>query len=94
MNRILLCGALGRMGREIAHAAKEYGFEIAVGVDYSAAENAGFPLYTGFSDAIQENADVIVDFSRAAALPGLLEYAVAHRLPCVLASTGYGEKEN
>ncbi|MBQ4434842.1 MAG: 4-hydroxy-tetrahydrodipicolinate reductase [Clostridia bacterium] len=94
MNRILLCGALGRMGREIAHAAKEYGFEIAAGVDYSAAENTGFPLYTGFSDAIQEEADVIVDFSRAAALPGLLEYAVAHKLPCVLASTGYGEKEN
>ena len=93
MNKILLCGAMGRMGREVANCAKEYGFEIAAGVDFSAAEGAGFPLYAGFTDAIREEADVIIDFSRAAALPGLLDYALAHRLPCVLASTGYGEKE-
>ncbi len=94
MNRILLCGALGRMGREVILAAKEYGFEIAAGIDFSAAENADFPLYPGFSESIREEADVIIDFSRAAALPGLLQYAVAHKMPCVLASTGYGEKEN
>ena len=29
MNRILLCGAMGRMGREIERYANEYGFEIA-----------------------------------------------------------------
>ena len=94
MNRILLCGALGRMGREIARCAGEYGFEIAAGVDFSAGHDAGFPVYAGFTEDIREKAGVIIDFSRAAALPGLLEYALAHRLPCVLASTGYGEKEN
>ena len=94
MNRILLCGAMGRMGREIERNAKEYGFEIAAGVDFSANEGASFPLYPGFTDAIREEADVIVDFSRAAALTGLLKYACAHKLPCVLASTGYGPKED
>lgn len=93
MNRILLCGALGRMGYEVARAAKEYGFEIAAGIDASANKDAGFPLYAGFSDQIREEADVIIDFSRASALPGLLSYALEHKLPCVLASTGYGEKE-
>ena len=93
MNRILLCGAMGHMGREVSHYANEYGFEIAAGIDFYTAEDAGFPLYAGFTSFIREKADLIIDFSRPAALPGLLEYALAHDLPCVLASTGYGEKE-
>ena len=60
MNKILLCGAMGRMGREVANAAGEYGFEIAAGID-SFAGKAGFPLYAGFTDAIREEADVIID---------------------------------
>ena len=74
MNKILLCGAMGRMGREVANCAKEHGFEIAAGVDFSAAEGAGFPLYGGFTDAIREEADVIIDFSRAAALSPSLSF--------------------
>ena len=58
MNRILLCGALGRMGYEVARAAKEYGFEIAAGIDASANKDAGFPLYAGFSDQIREEAEI------------------------------------
>ena len=94
MNRILLCGAMGHMGREVSHYANEYGFEIAAGIDFYTAEDAGFPLYAGFTSFIREKADLIIDFSRPAALPGLLEYALAHDLPCVLASTGYGPKED
>ena len=93
MDRILLCGAMGKMGREVARAAKDNGFEIVAGIDACASDEAAFPLYADFSGAIREEADVIIDFSRPAALPGLLQYALAHQLPCVLASTGYGEKE-
>ncbi len=93
MKRILLCGAMGHMGREVAHYANEYGFEIAAGIDFCTAEDTGFPLYAGFTSFIREEADIIIDFSRPAALPGLLEYALAHKLPCVLASTGYGPAE-
>ena len=93
MNRILLCGAMGNMGREVARCVHEYGFDIAAGIDYNATDGADFPLYNGFTGSIREEADVIIDFSRATALPGLLEYAMAHKLPCVLASTGYGPKE-
>ncbi len=94
MKRILLCGAMGRMGQEVTRSASEYGFEIAAGIDFYTADDAAFPLYAGFTSFIREDADVIIDFSRPAALPGLLEYARARRLPCVLASTGYGEAEN
>ena len=93
MDRILLCGAMGKMGREVVNCAGEYGFGIAAGVDACGAQEASFPLYAGFTDDIAEKADAVIDFSRPSALPGLLEYAVRHHLPCVLASTGYGEKE-
>ena len=93
MNRILLCGAMGSMGREVVHYANEYGFEIAAGIDFYTAQDADFPLYASFTSFIREKADIIIDFSRPAALPGLLEYALAHKLPCVLASTGYSPKE-
>lgn len=94
MIRILLCGALGHMGRQVTALAQENGFEIAAGIDFSVDDRNPFPLYAGFSSFIKEEADVIIDFSRPAALPGLLEFALARKLPCVLCSTGYGEKED
>ena len=95
MKRILLCGAMGKMGRQVALLAAENGFEITAGIDQAAeGAAASFPVYPGFDSPICEEADVIVDFSRPAALEGLLRYAVSKNLPCVLCSTGYGEKEN
>ena len=94
MNRILLCGALGHMGREVAALTEENGFEIAAGVDAAANVPCAFPLYPDFSAGIRESADVIVDFSRPSALEGLLAYAVSHHMPAVLCSTGYGDREN
>ena len=95
MRRILLCGAMGKMGRQVAMLAAENGFEIAAGIDQSAEGTAAsFPVYPDFDSPIAEEADVIVDFSRPSALEGLLRYAVSKKLPCVLCSTGYGEKEN
>ena len=93
MNGILLCGAMGKMGQEVVRYANQYGFEIAAGIDFCTASDAGFPLYAGFTSFIREQADIIVDFSRPSALPDLVAYARAHKLPCVLASTGYGPAE-
>lgn len=93
MNRVLLCGAMGKMGQEIVRYAPQYGFEIAAGIDFYTAGDAGFPLYAGFTSFIKEEADIIIDFSRPSALPDLIAYARAHKLPCVLASTGYGPRE-
>ena len=95
MIKILLCGALGKMGRQVTALSRENGFEIAAGIDAAASgDSLSFPLYPAFSDAVREQADVIIDFSRPGALKGLLDYAVSRKLPCVLCSTGYGEKEN
>ena len=88
--RILLSGALGHMGREVAVQAASEGVELLCGVD-AAAGNTDFPLYARFEDA--PRADVVVDFSVPQALPDLLAYCERHGVPAVLCTTGYDEEQ-
>ena len=92
MLKILLSGACGRMGRQVANLAEEEQAVIACGVDVHVEQWSNFPVYPSFS-LVEEQADVIVDFSRPESLPALLDYAKTHRLPVVLASTGYNEED-
>ena len=92
MKRIILCGALGKMGRTIAQIVSEReDCVIAAGVDVGTG-TADFPLYTAPSQ-VKEQADVLVDFSHPSALGGILEYAVAASMPVVLATTGYSPEQ-
>ena len=92
MLKILLSGACGRMGRQVAALAEDEQAEIIAGVDVRAESYASFPVYPSFS-LVQEDAQVIVDFSRPEGLSALLSYARAYRLPVVLAATGYNEED-
>lgn len=91
MLRILLSGAAGRMGRQVA-ANLDGTARIVAGVDVCPAESADFEIYPSFS-LVREDADVIVDFSRPEGLSAVLGYAQAHKLPVVLAATGYNEQD-
>ena len=62
--------------------------QVVCGVDLHTPEGCQVPVYTSFND-VKESVDVIIDFSSPAALDGELEYAKAHNVPVVLASTGY-----
>ncbi|MCH5286212.1 MAG: 4-hydroxy-tetrahydrodipicolinate reductase [Christensenellaceae bacterium] len=85
---ILLSGALGHMGREVARQAETEGIEILCGVD-AASGAADFPVHARFEYA--PKADVVVDFSAPQALPGLLAYCERHGVPAVLCTTGYDD---
>lgn len=95
MVRILLHGALGKMGRvvaQLAHAAPDS--QIVAGTDALAgeSENVGFPVYRTLSDC-HEAADVIIDFSRPEALDALLSHAQLHSMGLVLCTTGYSSAQ-
>ncbi len=86
--RIILCGACGKMGGNVLSLLSEDSAAVAVcGVDLYPRE-IGIPVYTSFAD-IQEEADVIIDFSSPIGLAERLEYAKTHNLGIVLASTGF-----
>jgi 4-hydroxy-tetrahydrodipicolinate reductase len=91
---ILICGIGGRMGREVERLAAEgYRNACAVaGFDIVPAEGKSFPVYTDWH-AVTETPDCIIDFSNHAGTPALLDYAVAHGIPTVIATTGHSEDE-
>ena len=86
--RVILCGACGKMGGNVLSLLSSDENAVAVcGVDLYPRE-IGIPVYQSFQD-IQEEADVIIDFSSAENLKERLDYAKAHKLGIVLASTGF-----
>lgn len=91
--RIIISGALGRMGRELADAARASGVEVACGVD-AAYQNqtAEFPLVRAY-DQIRHKADVLIDFSVAANLDTLLNYGLETKTPLLLCVTGYSPEQ-
>ncbi len=88
MIKAILCGASGKMGGFVAAAAESDGeIQIVAGVDkYNNGEK--FPVFSDFYD-INVKADIIIDFSNAALLDGLLNYALKNNMPAVIATTGY-----
>ena len=98
--KLLISGLCGHMGTEVAKLALAgcRGADPAatVGVDMNACGAEGMPCAVSFdvaTDSIFTTADCIVDFSHHSATPVLLAYAVANRIPVVLATTGHTEEE-
>ena len=92
MTRILLNGALGKMGQAVEACVKERDdVTIAAGVDIAAGERI-FPVYSCFVD-VEEDVDVIVDFSNPLVLDDMLSFAVAKKLPVIICTTGFSEAQ-
>ena len=90
--RIILCGACGKMGGNVLDLLREDSSAVAVcGVDLYPRE-ISIPVYTSFAD-IQEEAEVIIDFSSPIGLKERLDYANEHGLGIVLAATGFTESD-
>ena len=92
MVRIIICGACGKMGGNVLELLKEDKDAVAVcGVDLYPRE-IGIPVYTSFKD-IQEEADVIIDFSSPTGLKERLDFAKEKGLGIVLAATGFSDED-
>ncbi len=88
--KLILNGALGRMGRAVAALAADRGHEIVAGVDVAVGD-ATFPVYTDWANL--PAADAVIDFSNPSALEVELEYVTAHNLPLVLCTTGLSTEQ-
>lgn len=90
--KILLSGAMGRLGRAVRAAADgSEELKIVAGIDITpAAEN--IPIYTHPAD-VDADVDVIIDCSHHTAIVPLLEYAVEKAIPTVICTTGHTEEE-
>ena len=88
MVKIIMHGCNGKMGRVITDlVASEEELEIVAGVDTYTEGTQPYPVFASIEQC-DIKADVVVDFSNAGAVDGLLDYCASHRLPIVLCTTG------
>jgi 4-hydroxy-tetrahydrodipicolinate reductase len=93
MTKMIMHGCNGRMGRVIIDLVKEDAdIEVVAGVDAFGDSNYEFPVFKSLGEC-DVQADVIVDFSNASAVDGLLDFCVSKNLPLVLCSTGLSEQQ-
>lgn len=93
MIRVLMHGCNGRMGQMIAGLLREDAeAEIVAGVDTFDGVSNLFPVFAAIGDCDVE-ADVVIDFSNAGAVDGLLDYCAAKKLPVVLCTTGLSPEQ-
>lgn len=92
MIKIIMHGCGGKMGRVIANIVSQRSdCEIAAGIDPTKPE-LEFPTFSSLEDCTVK-ADVIIDFSTAAAADGLMEYAANTGIPLVLCTTGLSDEQ-
>lgn len=93
MVKAIMHGCSGKMGQVITGLiAEEKEITIVAGVDPSPREGTPYPVYENL-DACDVEADVIIDFSNAAAVDSLLEYSVRRQIPAVVCTTGLSEEQ-
>ncbi len=90
---VIMHGCNGKMGRTIAGLiADDKDIEIVAGVDtWDQGENS-FPVFPEIG-ACDIRADVVIDFSAAGAVDGLLAYCMKEQVPCVLCTTGLNAEQ-
>ncbi len=91
--RVLLHGCNGHMGRAVTDIiGGEDSMEIVAGVDpYTGVDNV-YPVFASIDECDVE-ADVVIDFSSAAAVDALLDHCEKKKLPVVLCSTGLSDEQ-
>ena len=92
--KIIVYGIGGAMGRNVVSVAKESkDIEVVCGVDkFYSGNDFSCPVYSSCAE-IKEQADCIVDFSVPQGIYDYLPYAVKNKIPCVIATTGFSEKD-
>lgn len=93
MVKAIMHGCNGKMGQVISRIVKEDpSIEIVAGIDTYLGVKNEYPTFEGIEKCDVE-ADVIIDFSNAAAVNGLLDYCVQKKMPVVLCTTGLSEEQ-
>ncbi len=93
MTNIIMIGCNGKMGQVITGLVNnDENATIVAGVDMFDDGHNAYKVYNSIA-SVQEDADVIIDFSTPKILDDILDYAVKNNVPAVLCTTGYSEEE-
>ncbi len=94
MIKMIMHGCNGAMGQTITQiAAEDENIAIVAGIDPNHTRQNPYPVFPSL-EACDVKADVIVDFTSAKAVDGLLDYSIREKVPVVLCTTGLSEEQN
>ncbi len=90
MIRIIVCGALGRMGCITVHKIEQaQDLTLAAAVDVA---SQGGDVLQSLEDVSGE-ADLLIDFSFHTAAPAIMDWAVQHKVAVIMCTTGHTDAE-
>lgn len=93
MVKMIMHGCNGKMGRMITEIVRaDEHAEIVAGVDAYTQVPNDYPVFESI-EACSVDADVVVDFSNAGAMDGLLDWCAKKGMPVVLCTTGLSEEQ-
>lgn len=93
MVKVIMHGCNGKMGQVITRmAGEDPDLAIVAGVDMRAEARNDYPVFADIADCDVE-ADVVIDFSNAAAVDHLLDWCAGKQMPVVLCTTGLSEAQ-
>ena len=93
MVKIIMNGCNGKMGQAISKiVAADEEAEIAAGIDrYQEIVNP-YPVFGSLEECTAE-ADVLIDFSTAAAVDDMVDWCVLKKMPVVICTTGLSKEQ-
>lgn len=92
MLRVIINGYSGSMGKVLTKCVNEDSeLQLVCGVSRDELD-APFKTYHKMSE-VEENADIIIDFSNHCAIYDVLDYATKTKTPLVIATTGFNDEE-
>ncbi len=92
MTKVVMHGCNGHMGRVITDLCKaDSDLTIVAGVDKYKEVPNDYPVFDTIAD-VNVDFDVVIDFSNAAAVDGLLDYCEKNNKPVVLCTTGLSDE--
>lgn len=93
MLNVLVNGCNGKMGNVVCDLINENeSMQVVAGFDRVRYSDSQFPIFTDIAE-ITIKPDVIIDFSLPVATLNILEYAKTNKIPMVIATTGFTDKE-
>ena len=93
MLNVLVNGCNGKMGNVVCDLINENeNMQVVAGFDRIRYSDSQFPIFTDIAE-ITIKPDVIIDFSLPIATLNILEYAKTNKIPMVIATTGFTDKE-
>lgn len=93
MTKVIMHGCNGKMGQVISNIVKaDENVTMVAGIDSYLGVANPYPVFESI-DKCDVEADVIIDFSNAAAIDELLEYCIDKQVPVILCTTGLVEEQ-